>query len=88
MDNDFNVAPTFWAILPLTPVSISSKIKRGSLSFFAKTDLSANIILETSPPDATLANGFASSPKLVEIKNSTSSKPFELNLYFVPSTKI
>jgi len=44
------------------------KINNGSLSFFASIVFSASIILETSPPEATLASGLGSSPGFVEMK--------------------
>ncbi|MCK7527787.1 MAG: hypothetical protein MZV64_64340 [Ignavibacteriales bacterium] len=50
-----------------TPVSISSKINKGSLSDLARIVLSESIMRDTSPPEATLVRGFTSSPAFVEI---------------------
>ena len=66
---------TFWAVLPLIPVSISSKIKVSILSLSARIALIASIIRLSSPPEATFPKGFLGSPGLVEIKNSASSVP-------------
>ena len=67
---------TFWAALPLIPVSISSNMKVSILSTSARTVFNANIIRLISPPDAILLRGLISSPMLAENINSTMSAPF------------
>ena len=66
---------TFCAVLPLIPVSISSKIKVSVSSLSAIRVLIASIILESSPPDTTLDNSLTGSPGLVEIKKQILSFP-------------
>ena len=70
-----NLSATICAVFPLIPVSISSKIIVSISSSPASIDLIASIILDNSPPEATFAKDFTSSPGFVEIKNSTSSCP-------------
>ena len=66
---------TFCAVLPLIPVSISSKISVSVSSLLARTDLIPSMILESSPPEAILASGRKSSPGFTLIINSASSAP-------------
>ena len=72
----FIFAPILSATLPLTPVSASSKIIVSTELEDKDNILIANIILDISPPEATLFNGFNVCPAFVEIKNSTLSCPF------------
>ena len=65
-----NLSATICAVFPLIPVSISSKIIVSISSSPASIDLIASIILDNSPPGATFAKDFTSSPGFVEIKNS------------------
>lgn len=67
--------PIFCAALPLTPVSISSKISVGMLSRSAITHFSASMIRDSSPPDAMRARGLGSSPRFAEMRNSRLSMP-------------
>ena len=53
---------------PLTPVSISSKIRVSTISPLDKIDFIASIILDISPPEAILLSGLRFSPGFVEIK--------------------
>ena len=57
-------------------VSASSKIIVSTELEDKDNILIANIILDISPPEATLFNGFNVCPAFVEIKNSTLSCPF------------
>ena len=69
---------TIVAVLPLIPVSISSKIKVSISSSEARIDFMASIIRESSPPDATLFNGLTGSPGFVEIIKLTLSNPLSV----------
>lgn len=69
---------TFCAVLPLIPVSISSKIKVSVSSRSARIVLIASMIRDSSPPETTFASGRIASPGFVEIKNSTASVPFSV----------
>ena len=71
---DFNFTPTFSAVLPDIPESISSNISVSMPSFFAKTLLIASMILESSPPEAILSSGFTGSPGFVAIKSVFAKK--------------
>ena len=51
-------------------------------SLLAVIFLIASIILEISPPDAVFTSGFSGSPLFVEIRISTSSRPFSSGLDF------
>ncbi len=61
------------AVLPLMPVSISSKIRVSMSSLPASTVLMASMMRDSSPPLATWLKALTPSPGLVEIRNSTSS---------------
>ncbi len=78
--------PIFWLARPLTPVSISSKIRVPTVSLWAKMVLMASIMRDSSPPLAILASGLGGSPGLVEIKNCTVSCPAEDSLPLPKST--
>ena len=66
---------TFHAVLPLIPVSISSKIKVAVSSLSANTVLKASMIRDNSPPLATCQIGRMASPGFTEIRNSILSYP-------------
>ena len=68
-------AATTDATRPPMPASTSSKTSVGTRSARARTDLSASIVRDSSPPEATRARAFASSPGLVDSRNSTRSAP-------------
>ena len=72
-DKSISFSPTTNAVLPLIPVSISSKIRVFISSKSDITDLNPSIILEISPPDAIDAIGFKSCPKFVLIRKSNES---------------
>ena len=63
------------ATRPPIPESTSSKIIVGTRSARARTALSASIVRESSPPDATRASGRTSSPGFADRRNSTRSRP-------------
>ena len=67
----FKALPTLSAASPEIPESISSKISVETGSLFFNTDFIANIIRDTSPPDATFVRGFGISPGFALRKNST-----------------
>ena len=67
--------PILSATLPLTPVSISSKIRVGIPRNLAIMALMESIILEISPPEATLDNSSGALP-LAEKRKRTLSAPF------------
>ena len=72
------MSPTLSAILPDTPISISSNISVGILSNSARTFLRASIHLDNSPLDAILERGPISCPGFAENTNSTASFPVSL----------
>ena len=53
----FIFSETICAVRPLIPLSISSKISVSTFSWSAITDLTASMILESSPPDAVSCTG-------------------------------
>src|SRR5699024_5413233 len=57
-----NRLPICTAASPPTPASISSKMKVGTGSVSAKTTSKANMIRESSPPEAPLPSGLGSEP--------------------------
>ena len=67
LDISFSLIAIFFAALPDTPVSISSKIRVSTLS--DKIDFRASIVLESSPPDAIFVKGLSGSPLFVLIRN-------------------
>ena len=73
------ISPSFFAtmlaVIPLIPLSISSKMRVGIISEELIMFLKASMILDISPPDAILYSGFRGSPRLVEIRISTLSIP-------------
>ena len=58
---------------PPIPTSISSKIKVGIGSVWARILFNANMRREISPPEAISTNGLSSDPILVATKNSIES---------------
>ena len=69
---------TFEAILPLKPLSTSSKIRVRLLSFFAENDFIIKSNLDSSPPEATFFIELNSEFLFVLNNTSSSSYPFEL----------
>ena len=67
--------PTTLAVIPLMPVSISSKIIVREALEPSVRHLKAREILDISPPEATEARGFSSAPLLALKKNSMISVP-------------
>src|SRR5438034_409292 len=70
-----SLRPTTSATAPPMPASTSSKMSVAPLSSAAARVLSASMMRDSSPPEATRASERGSSPGLVERKNSTSSQP-------------
>ena len=60
---------------PETPVSISSKRMVGSFAYLDKINLTPNMILESSPPEATFFKTSCGIPLLAENKKFKSSLP-------------
>ena len=74
--------PTAHSFLPTTsparlpiPASISSNTSDGAPEAVCSTLLSASIIRDVSPPDATFDSGRDSSPRFVRAANVTRSIP-------------
>ncbi|MNE68435.1 hypothetical protein D3C80_1640980 [compost metagenome] len=63
------------AVGPLMPTSTSSKISAGVSILRAVMTWMANAMRESSPPEATFANGCSGCPGLVETQNSTRLAP-------------
>ncbi len=62
---------TFCAVRPLIPTSISSKISVSIHLYLPLHFLTASMILESSPPEATSVNGFTCCPWLSEISRNS-----------------
>src|SRR5438034_416395 len=70
-----SLRPTTSATAPPIPASTSSKMRVAPRSSAAARVLSASMMRDSSPPEATRASERGSSPGFVERKNSTSSQP-------------
>src|SRR5437762_2147631 len=70
-----SLRPTTSATAPPMPASTSSKMSVAPLSSAAARVLSASMMRDSSPPEATRASERGASPGLVERKNSLSSQP-------------
>ena len=74
------MSPILSAILPETPVSISSNIIVGNDVYLASSPLSESITLDSSPPEATLEMSRRASGPLAENRKSRRSPPEAVSL--------
>lgn len=73
-----HLSETFCAVLPLIPVSISSKINVSISSLSARIAFNASMIRDNSPPDTICPSGFRVSPGFVEMRYWISSVPLSV----------